>query len=75
MASLAVYICKSLVFRSYGALPLSAIVQGLIIGCSLTAGSFIAKRFVLSLEPEKFHLLMDALLLVSGLTILWTVLR
>jgi uncharacterized protein len=72
MASLAVYVTKSLVFRSYGALPLSAIVQGLIIGCSLTAGSFIAKRFVLSLEPEKFRLLMDALLLVSGLTMLWT---
>ena len=71
MASLAVYISKSLVFRSYGALPLSAIVQGLIIGCSLTAGSFIAKRFVLSLEPEKFRLLMDAVLLVSGLTMLW----
>jgi uncharacterized protein len=72
MASLAVYVTKSLVFRSYGALPLSAMVQGLIIGCSLTAGSFIAKRFVLSLEPEKFRLLMDALLLVSGLTMLWT---
>ena len=75
MASLAVYISKSMVFRSYGALPLSAIVQGLIIGCSLTVGSFIAKRFVLSLEPEKFHLLMDALLLVSGLTMLWTAFR
>ena len=72
MASLAVYISKSLVFRSYGALPLEAILQGLIIGCSLTAGSFIAKRFVLSLAPEKFRLLMDALLLVSGLTMLWT---
>ena len=75
MASLAVYISKSLVFRSYGALPLTAIAQGLIIGCSLTVGSFIAKRFVLSLEPEKFRLLMDALLLVSGLTMLWTAFR
>jgi uncharacterized protein len=72
MASLGVYGSKSLVFRSYGALPLQAIAQGLIIGCSLTAGSFMAKRFVLSLAPEKFRLLMDALLLVSGLTMLWT---
>jgi len=72
MASVAVYISKVLVFRSYGALPLQAIGQGLIIGCSLTAGSFLAKRFVLSLEPEKFRLLMDALLLVSGTTMLWT---
>jgi len=75
MASLAVYISKSLVFRSYDALPLTAIAQGLIIGCSLTVGSFIAKRFVLSLEPEKFRLLMDALLLASGMTMLWTAFR
>ena len=72
MASLAVYISKSLVFRSYGALPLEAIAQGLIIGCSLMAGSFMAKRFVLTLAPEKFRVLMDFLLLVSGLTMLWT---
>jgi len=75
MASLAVYGSKSLVFRSYGALPLEAITRGLIIGSSITAGSFIAKRFVLTLEPEKFNLLMDALLLASGLAMLWTALR
>lgn len=75
MASLAVYGSKSLVFRSYGALPLEAITRGLIIGSSITAGSFIAKRFVLTLETEKFNLLMDALLLASGLAMLWTALR
>ena len=75
MASLAVYGSKSLVFRSYGALPLEAITRGLIIGGSITVGSFIAKRFVIALEPEKFRLLMDALLLASGLAMLWTALR
>lgn len=75
MASLSVYASKIFVFHSFGALPLQAIAQGLIIGCALTAGSFIAKRFVLSLEPEKFRLLMDALLLASGLTMLWTAIR
>lgn len=75
MASLTVYISKSLVFQSYGALPLSAIAQGLIIGTSLTAGSFIAKRFVLKMEAEKFRLLMDSLLFASGATMLWTALR
>jgi uncharacterized membrane protein YfcA len=75
MSSLAVYVSKVIVFRSFGALPVEAIAQGLIIGLSLTAGSFIAKRFVLRLEAAKFRLLMDALLLVSGLTMLWTALR
>jgi uncharacterized membrane protein YfcA len=70
--SLAVYLSKAVVFRSFGALPVEAIVKGLIIGSSLMAGSFVAKRFVLRLEPESFRLLMDALMLISGLTLLWT---
>jgi uncharacterized membrane protein YfcA len=75
MASLTVYLSKSAVFRGYGALPAEAIAQGLIIGASLTAGSFIAKRFVLSMDAEKFRLLMDALLLASGLTMLWAAVK
>ena len=69
--SLAIYSAKAAVFRNFGALPLEAIVQGLIIGCALMAGSFIAKPFVLSLPPERFRLLMDAMLLLSGATMLW----
>jgi uncharacterized membrane protein YfcA len=69
--SLAVYLAKSAVFRTYGALPSDAIAKGLIIGSSLMAGSYIAKRFVLKLDPARFRLLMDALLLVSGIAMLW----
>jgi uncharacterized membrane protein YfcA len=69
--SLAVYLAKSAVFRTYGALPFDAIAKGLIIGSSLMAGSYIAKRFVLRLDPARFRLLMDALLLVSGVAMLW----
>ena len=35
-------------------------------------GAWIAKRFVLRLHPDRFRLLMDALMLLSGLTMLWT---
>lgn len=69
--SLAIYGAKAAIFRNFGALPLEAIVQGLIIGCSLMIGSFIAKPFVLRLPPERFRLLMDAMLLLSGATMLW----
>lgn len=71
MASLTMYLSKSLVFRSYGALPWSAIAQGLIVGLSLMAGSFIAKRFVQSLDAERFRLLMDGMLGVAALTMAW----
>jgi hypothetical protein len=70
-ASLAVYLAKAAVFRSFGALPLEIVAKGLIVGCTLMAGAFIAKRFVLRLEPHKFRLLIDGLMLLSGLTLLW----
>lgn len=71
-SSLAVYLSKAAVFRRFGALPLPVIAQGLITGASLMAGAWIAKRFVLRLHPDRFRLLMDALMLISGLTMLYT---
>ncbi len=72
--SLAVYLSKAAVFRRFGALPADAIVKGVITGASLMAGSLIAKRFVLRLHPDRFRLLMDTLMLISGLTMLLTAL-
>ncbi len=73
-ASLAVYLAKAAVFRGLGALPLEIVAKGLITGSTLTAGAFIAKRFVLRMEPERFRLVMEALMLASGLTLLATAL-
>jgi uncharacterized membrane protein YfcA len=36
------------------------------------SGAFIAKRFVLRLEPEMFRLLMDGMMLAAGVSLLWT---
>jgi uncharacterized membrane protein YfcA len=71
MGSLALYIAKAATFRSLGALPLPIIVQGVIVGSSLVAGAFIAKRFVRGIDAERFRLLMDALLLGAGGVMLW----
>ena len=69
-ASFIVYLAKAAVFRSFGALPVEIVVKGLIVGSTLMAGAFIAKRFVLKMEADRFRLLMDGLMLVSGLTLL-----
>lgn len=69
--SLATYVTKALVFRSFGALPAPAIFKGLIVGSSLMVGSLVAKRYVLRLDHEQFRLLMDGLLVVAGITMLW----
>jgi uncharacterized membrane protein YfcA len=69
-ASLAVYLAKAAVFRSFGALPLEIVAKGLITGSTLMAGAFIAKRFVLKMAPGSFRLLMDGLMLLSGASLL-----
>ena len=69
--SLALFLAKAITFRSLGALPLEVALKGLIIGSSLVAGAFIAKRLVLKIDPDRFRLLIDALLLLAGLTMLW----
>jgi uncharacterized membrane protein YfcA len=70
LGSLAVYISKTIVFRSFGALPVDIISKGLVIGSSLMVGSFVAKRLVLKLRAEQFSMLIEGLLLASGLTML-----
>ena len=74
-SSLAVYISKVVTFRELGALPVATIVTGLITGSSLMLGALVAKRVILRLTPEFYRLLLDALLLVSGLTLLWAATR
>jgi len=74
-ASLAVYASKAIVFRGFGALPLDIFLKGLTIGASLMVGSFLAKRFVRKLDANDFRLLMDGLMLVSGLMLLWAAAR
>ena len=70
--SLLVYISKALTFRRFDAMPLDVFLNGLIAGSSLFAGAFVAKRFVLKLDPDSFRLMMDGLMLVAGLSILWS---
>ena len=73
-ASLAVYVAKAAVFRTFGALPLDIVMRGLVTGASLMAGAFIARRFVVSMAAASFRLLMDAMLLLSGTALVWAAL-
>jgi uncharacterized membrane protein YfcA len=71
LGSAAMGITKAVVFRTFGAMPLETLLRGLLIGASLTAGSWIAKGFVLRMDSQQFRHVMDALLAVSGLVMLW----
>lgn len=71
-SSLGMYVSKSATFQRFGALTAEVALQGLIAGSSLMFGAFIAKRFVLHLEPDVFRRVMDAIMIASGLSMVWT---
>ncbi len=51
---------------------LFVLIVGLIAGSSLMFGAFVAKRFVLHLKPDGFRIIMDAIMLTAGVSLLWT---
>jgi uncharacterized membrane protein YfcA len=73
--SLAVYGTKVAVFKHLGALPLHVVLDGLITGSALMAGSFAARYVVVRMSARTFKLVVDGLMLSSGLSLLWAAAR
>jgi uncharacterized membrane protein YfcA len=71
-SSLGLYVSKSVTFERFGALNADVALKGLVAGSSMMFGAFIAKRFVLKLEPDMFRLIMDGIMIAAGLSLLWT---
>jgi uncharacterized membrane protein YfcA len=74
-SSLALFVSKVATFREMGALPLPAIIAGLVIGTSVMAGAFVGKAIVQRMSIGAFRHVLDALLFCSGLSLLWAALR
>lgn len=72
VASLAVMTSKVATFQQMGALPPEIIVRGLIVGASVMAGTYVGKVVVMRIDLRTFEYLIDGLLLLSGLSLLWT---
>jgi uncharacterized membrane protein YfcA len=70
-SSLAIYMSKAVTFQQFGALGMDTFLKGLFAGSSLMVGAFVAKRFVLKLDPNAFRLIMDAIMIAAGLSMLW----
>jgi uncharacterized membrane protein YfcA len=73
--SLAVYGTKVAVFKHFDALPLHVVFDGLITGSALMTGSFAARYVVLRMSALTFKLVVDGLMLSSGLSLLWAAAR
>ena len=69
-SSLFMLVAKIFVFHQLGVLDALAITQGLLLGLCVMAGSILSKRIVLALPEKRFMQLMEAVMLLSGLSIL-----
>jgi uncharacterized membrane protein YfcA len=67
MGSLLMFLSKAASFQALGALPWEHVLQGLVVGASLMAGVWLARRLMHTLPDDAFRGLMDVILLVTGL--------
>lgn len=74
-SSVGMYVAKVATFQSFGALGAEVVLQGLIVGLTLMAGSFIGRFVVLALSPGAYRTLIDGLMVCSGVTLLWAAVR
>lgn len=73
--SMAVYLAKAATFGTLGALPPEVVMQGLGVGLTLMAGSFVGRSVVLAVSPGLYRTLIDGLMLCSGSSLLWAAAR
>jgi uncharacterized membrane protein YfcA len=73
--SVGMYAAKVATFQALGAFPLEVLLQGLLVGLTLMAGSFVGRFVVLALSPAVYRSLIDGLMLCSGVTLLWAAVR
>lgn len=69
-STLSILFAKGVTFHELGFLNVAAIIQGLLIGSCVLLGSIFSKKIVLALPEKKFLLLMELVMLISGLSIL-----
>ena len=74
-SSLVLMVGKIATFREMGALPPPAILQGVIVGSSVMAGTFVGKAIVERMSARTFNAALDGLLLCSGIALLFHALR
>ncbi len=66
---------KVAAFNHFGALPYRVIADGIITGASIMTGTFAARGIVARMSPHTFRLVVDGLMLSSGVSLLWAATR
>lgn len=70
--ALVMHLVKTFIYNKYSLIGLIELYYGLFVGMAMVLGSWTGKKIVETLSREKFVLLVESLLIVSGMQLIWT---
>lgn len=70
--ALTMHITKTIVYNKYALVGWTELYYGIFIGVAMILGSWTGKKIIEKLSREKFILLVEILLIISGLQLIWT---
>jgi len=69
--ALSMHISKTIVYQKYSLIGLNELGYGLVCGLAMILGSYTGKKIIERISKEKFILLVDILLVLSGLQMIF----
>lgn len=69
--ALSMHITKTVVYQKYSLIGLPELGYGLVCGTAMILGSYTGKKIIERMNKQKFILLVDALLILSGLQMIF----
>lgn len=71
-SALTMHLTKTIVYNKYALVGWTELYYGIFIGAAMILGSWTGKKIIEKLSREKFILLVEILLVISGLQLIWT---
>jgi len=73
--ALSMHLTKTIVYNKYSLIGLNEIYYGLFIGIAMILGNWTGKKIIEKLPRDKFLILVEILLIISGLQLIWSSIR
>ncbi|MFN3561287.1 MAG: sulfite exporter TauE/SafE family protein [Chloroherpetonaceae bacterium] len=72
--ALVIHLTKTIIYNAFALINWTELYYGLFIGGAMILGSWTGRKIIEKLSREKFILLVEVLLIISGLQLIWTAL-
>src|SRR5690606_23711070 len=66
------HLTKTVIYNKYSLINLDGFIRGAILGMAMIAGSWTGKQVITRIRREHFLLIVEVLLVISGLQMLWS---